>query len=61
MGKLTDTIKMHESVTYHSLLFQVSLVSNQHHREVVSVLHSQNLGVEFLDLVVAVGRTEGKI
>lgn len=51
---------MHECVTCHSLLFQVSLVSNQHHGEVISVLDSQDLGVEFLDLMVAVGRTEGK-
>lgn len=51
---------MHEGATYHSLLIQVSLVSNQHHGEVISVLHSQDLGVEFLDLMVAVGRAEEK-
>lgn len=60
MRKLTDTIKMHEGVTYHSLLIQVRLVSNQHHGEVISVLHSQDLSVEFLDLMVAVGRTKGQ-
>ena len=60
LAKLTVTIEVDDCVTHHSLLFQVSLVSNQQHREVVSILHSQNLGVEFLDLMVAVGRTEGK-
>lgn len=50
-----------EGVSYHSLLFQVCLVSNQHHGVVVSVLHPQDLGVELLHLMVAVGRTEGKI
>lgn len=44
-------------VTDHSLLFQVSLISNQHHGEVISVLHSQDLGMKFLDLMVAI-RTE---
>lgn len=51
---------MYDGVTHHSLQFQVSLVSNQHHWEVISVLHSQDLGVKFLDLIVAVGRTKGK-
>lgn len=47
-------------VTNHSLRFQVSLVSNQHHGEVVSVFHSKDLGVEFLDLVVTVRKDRGK-
>lgn len=47
---------LQRDVTHNSLLFQVSLVSYQHHGEVVSVLHSQDLGVEFLDLVEAFGR-----
>lgn len=51
-------IMMHEGLSYHSLLFQVCLVSNQHHGEVISVLHPQDLGVELLDLMVAVGRIE---
>lgn len=49
-----------EEVTHHSLLLQVRLVSNQHHGEVVSVLHSQDLGVELLDLMVADGRRRRK-
>lgn len=51
---------MHKCVTHHSLRLQVSLVSNQHHGEVISVLHSQDLGVELLDLVVAVGHSVNK-
>lgn len=45
---------MHECVTYDSLQFQVSLVSNQYHWEVIPVLNSQDLRVKFLDLVVTV-------
>lgn len=47
-------------VTHHSLRLQVSLVSNQHHRKVVSILYSQNLSVELLDLVIAVSHRISK-
>lgn len=55
-----DTIKMQKRVTHHSLSLQVGLVSNQHHREVISVFHSQDLGVELLDFMVAVSHSISK-
>lgn len=56
----TDIINMHKCVTHYSLRLQVSLVSNQDHGEVISVLHSQDLGVELLDLVIAVSHSINK-
>lgn len=41
-------------LTYHSLHFQVCLVSYQNHRKIISILHSEDLCMKFLDLMVTV-------